>query len=258
MNYINDGLPLLLNSQIIEYDIQSGNTSIMRRYGLLPATQLDEIDRMPKKERNITVGLLQKGNKGLAKALEEGFNKTVLDFLEANGLDIDVDVLAIRKDAVFVINRPVTKTRMDDHVLFRQKGVYHAVLQIGPKLEFYFPQNGPTEVKNFIQAEKDENNALEKLRPGMISFLEEFVTLAEGSNMDRLKIYQWLTEFCTYYKERDLDPEYYREFTREASFRVRYGDEDMFYDYIEPSMIDDLDIYFNYKNIIVPLMSILI
>ena len=32
----------------------------------------------------------------------------------------------------------------------------------------------------------------------------------------------------------------------------------MFYDYIEPSMIDDLDISFNYKNIIVPLMSILI
>ena len=46
------------------------------------------------------------------------------EFLEANGLDIDVDVLAIRKDAVFVINRPVTKTRMDDHVLFETANLF--------------------------------------------------------------------------------------------------------------------------------------
>lgn len=258
MTYVNDGLPFLVNAQITEYDIKSGNTSMMRHYHLRSLEEIEEIEKMPKKQRVVTVGLLQRKDRDFAKRLESSFNQVVQDFLDANELDIDVDVLAIRRDAVFVVNKPVTITQLYPDVLFREKNRYHAALQIGPKLEFYFNQKGEIEIKNFVQAEKDDTGALERLKPGMLSFLQEFVELAEGTNMDRIKIYTWLRDFCTYYKERELDLEYYREFTREANFRVRLGDEDAFYDFIDESMIEDIDITYNYRNIIIPLLQILV
>lgn len=258
MNYVNDGLPFLINSKITEYDIKSGNTSMMKRYQLQPPEVIAEIEKMEKKQRNVTVGLIQKQDRTFAKRLEESFDRTVKEFIEKNGLDIDVDVLAVRKDAVFVVNHPVTITQLDSNVLFREKSQYHAALQIGPRLEFYFTDQNDVEIKNFVTAEKDDNQALEKLKPGMISFLREFVEIAEGTNMNRVKVYQWLRDFCTYYKQRDLDVEYYREFTREALFHIRLGEDDTYYDQIPDTMIEDLDISFNYRNIIIPLLQILI
>lgn len=258
MTYINDGLPFLVNSEIIEYDIKSGNTSMMERYQLQPPEVIDEIDKMEKKQRNVTVGLLQRKDREFAKRLEQCFNTTVKEFIDKNGLDVDVDILAIRKDAVFVVNHPVSITKLDEFVDFRQKSKYHAALQIGPKLEFYFTDDGEVEIKNFVTVEKDENESLKKLQPGMIAFLKEFIQIAEGTNMNRPQLYRWLRDFCTYYKNRELDAEYYREFTREACFRVRLGEDDTFYDHIPDDMIEDLDISFNYKNIIIPLLQILI
>ena len=112
MNYLNDGLPFLVNCSITEYDIKSGNVSVMSEYNLIPKETIDEIARLPKSERVKRVGILQINNKPFAKSLENGFNLAVQEFIKQNGLDIDVDILAVKKDAVFVINKPILKPRL--------------------------------------------------------------------------------------------------------------------------------------------------
>jgi hypothetical protein len=93
----------------------------------------------------------------------------------------------------------------------------------------------------------------------MISFLQEFIELAESSNMNREKIYEWMRDFCTLYRDRALDVEYYREFTRDALFCVREKDgASTMLEGVPDYMIEDLDISYNYMNIIVPLLQILV
>jgi hypothetical protein len=258
MTWTNDGLPLLINSQITEYDIKSGNTSIMHTYHLMPEETIRELEALEKDQRLIRVGLLMRENKEFSKALEASFNDAVNRFIDANDLDRDVDILAIRRDAVFVVNRPIRQTQFGEHLKFRPKNEYHAALQIGPRLEFYFKRNGQIDIKNFVQEDKDFGHALVKLKPGMLSFLQEFVDVAEGSNMDLRKVYAWIKEFAKYYKERELDVEYYREFTREALFRVNGFDGPTMMDIVPDDMIDDVDITFNYRNIIIPLLQIIV
>ena len=258
MMIINDGLPFLVNSLITEYDIKSGNTSIMKHFKLLDSETIAYVDGLPKSQRNVQVGLLQRNNKEFAKQLESGFNEAVEMFIAANELDRDVDILAIRRDAVFVVNKPINVTKIGEFINFVPKNQYHAALQIGPKLEFYFGADGQIDIKNFVQEDKDTENALQKLKPGMISFLEEFVEIAEGCNMHRPTVYQWVRDFCTFYKERMLDIEYYREFTREATFKVVTDDGFTYMDAVPEYMEEDIDISYNYQNIIIPLLQILI
>lgn len=252
MNYLNDALPFLVNCKITEYDIQSGNTSVMRHYKLAPNDVIDKIASLPKEQRVVQVGLLQKNNPEFARSLEAGFSAAVNTFLEQNDLDQDLDVLCIRRDAVFVINKPVPKPLIGKDILFRPKHVYHAAIQI-ERLHFFFERGEPPKVDHFIQASKDTKGVLEKLQRGMTDFLQEFVELCENTNMDRPKIYQYLAKFASLYKERRLDAEYYREFTRDALFRLRTDEGETFLDEIPDYLVEDLDISYNYMHIFIPL-----
>lgn len=258
MNYVNDGLPFLVNCLITEYDIERGNTSVMRHFKLAREDVISQLESLPKKERNVKVGLMQREDKMFAKSLEAGFDTAVKKLVVQNNLDMDIDVLCVRRDAVFVVNKSIQQPRVGDSILFRPKHEYHAALQIGPKMHFFFESGKPVRVDHFIQETKDSDGILDKLRPGMFDFLEEFVQICESTNMNRRRVYEWMANFCNAYKGRALDVEYYREFNREASFRFIDGDMTTLMDYVPDDMINALDISFNYVNIIIPLLQILI
>lgn len=259
MLWINDSQPFLVNAAITEYDIRQGNVSVMKTFQLAPDDTIKELMSLPKDERNVRVGLLMREDKSFSKALEKGFDDVVKQFIENNGLDLEEDVLAIRRDAVFVINRDIPQPNVGEYVTFRPKGVYHSYLQLNTKLEFFFAGDELPEVKGFVQAKNDINNALEKLKPGMFSFLKEFIDVCRMSNMNRRTIYKWLKDFCKYYKEKALDLEYYREFTREALFRIKgLGDDDTMTELVTDDLLDNLDISYNYLHIIIPLLQIII
>lgn len=263
MTWINDALPFLVNSLITEYDIRHGNVSIMRTFHLKPDEQIDAIDAMDKKQRVVTVGYLMKEDKEFSKRLEKGFETAVQWFIDDNGLDPDVDIVAIRRDAIFVINKHVDKTKFGDHIEFVEKNHYHAYLQLSNKLEFFFGDNGVIDIKGFMREDKDETSRVIKLlKPGMLSFLEEFVTIAESSNQSRDQMLKYLADFAAYYKARELDVEYYREFNQQAQIRalVGHGQDSTFDDasLLPDELIGNIDITFNYMNIFVPLCRIVI
>lgn len=263
MMWSNDKLPMLANSLITEYDISMGNVSIMEAYHLAPKEMTDYLRTLPKYDRNVKVGLLQKENKEFAKKLEQGFDNAVKMFVSENHLDPDTDVTDVRRDAVYVVSRPILHTSFADGVIqFRPKSSYHAMIKLMGLSIFYRNRNEGAphiEVDGLISENaKGFEETMRRLEPGPLAFLEEFMDVTEGCNQRRSDMYRWMIKFTELYKEKKLDVEYYREFTKKACFRVTTAEGSYEVDRFEEDMFENLDITYNFRNLIVPILQIIV
>lgn len=261
--YYDNPIRIITNSLITEYDIRKANVSVMEAYGLAPKEVIDNIRSLPRLDRQRAVGLMIRDDKVFADKLEASFDDIIQKFLKENDLDLKADVTDIRRDAVYVIGKVPRVTQFFDGIIeFRPKGEYHAVVKLGPKLGFFFrtKEEPHVEVDGFLRDDLIENQLiLEKLRPGMIAFLEEAVGIIESSHGEKEKIYAYMRDFVHMYKARELDDEYYREFNRDAKFRVFTGETDStLFDSITEDQVHMLDISFNFKNIIIPFLQIIV
>ena len=240
MNYISDR-GVAYNSSIIEYDIRHANINVSKYYNLFADTKyLDVLDALPKKEREVKFGLLLRENPEYSKSLEEAFNNIVKEFMEVNNLDIDNDIISIKKDAVFVINHKV-KTTAFGPVEFVKKNKYHAYINFG-RLEFYIGDE--TDVKGI-----GENYKLHK--DGIIFLIEEVIRYLErGYNVN-----EFLAEVAELYKKRQMDLSVYRQFDSRCKYLCNIDGNSVLMDDISYEMLDECcDISYNYINIIMPLI----
>ena len=246
---------LTYNAEIIEWDIKSGNTSMMEAYNLYPYEKILKINNLPKDKRNRTVGYIMQKDKVFAKNLESSFNITVENFLKCNGLDYDFDVLSIKRDAVFVINHDIKEShfipRIDGSYVinFVPKNYYHGALLL-KDYEFYLRNDDRIDIKGIND---EEYNLHEK---GMLLFIKEvFKRLETRAKID---VHDYMSAFIKAYKHKQLPFEYYREFCPRGGFRVNFGDDIGIFDYLNEEDLIDLDISYNYKNIILPLLENLV
>ncbi len=234
----NRDYPFIVNNNIIEWDIRSANTSLMRYYQLYDDKTIDRIADLPKGKREVAVGKLMRKDKEFAKALESSFNTIVEEFLKSNALTMD-DIVSIKKDAVFVKNHSI-KQSVFGSVEFIPKNQYKHVLLL-PKYEFYLSDT-TTDVKGIDDAK------LELHQDGMIYFVRS--VLYEASNWERMN--QFLKEYLKSYKEKLLDFNAYREFTSDSIFRLYQHGYEVQMDEINEDDMDSLDISYNFMNIILP------
>lgn len=258
MFWKNDLISIAVNAEIVEYDIKHGNTSIMEAFQMVDQELIDHLNSLTKKKRVEAVGVMQGKNPDFAKALEDNFDIAVNEFLEANGLDRETDVVEIARDAVFVLNKPVKQTVFRSSIHFVKKNVYHAMLRLDTGLLFYFDREKGIRILNFMKDSPKKDETIRKLTPGMLSFLNELIEVCEASNMGRVKIYQYLKNFIKLYRGKELDMEYYREFKPDPKFKVIFGDSPMVIDGADEYYYDDLDISYNYLNIIIPVLKVVI
>ena len=236
-----------VNSEIIEYDMKRANTSLMRYYNIYPSAKLDRIDKLPKGQREFTVGMLCRENPDISKKLTESFDTMMKMFLERNDLTED-DLISIKKDAAFVINRKV-KERTFGCVEFAKKNSYCAYLKI-PRYEFYIKKDSTIDVKGI-----GDKDALALHTNGMLQFVNDVIAMYSKNDTESLSKY--LHEFVEVYKKRELPFDYYREFNSQSAFMMYSSDNELTtFDVIDESIIDDIDISFNYMNIILPVIRV--
>ena len=132
-----------LNSSITGFDVKSANTSLVGYYGLASDNIISKLEKLPKEKREVAVGLLCQKDKQLSKNLNDAFDEIVKEFIIVNHLD-DAEILTIKKDAVFVINRDDIKNDFGP-VVFVPKNRYTDFMKIG-NFEFYLNEN-VTDVK---------------------------------------------------------------------------------------------------------------
>ena len=268
INLINIARPFEVSSSIVEWDIKRAGLNLIREHKLLSEDLIEKFSEMPKKESDIAIGKLQIKDKDFSKKLDQAFTDIMKEFLEVNHIDMDFDVTSIKKDACFVINKDVKQAEFGKYIKFIPKNEYHAYVYLVPikigktvtgrPLEIYFHKDDTLDIKGLVGNRQVRETILSLHKDGMVNFLLYTVQLAERSGIDPKTMNSFLHNFVDMYKKRELDFDYYREFSIESKFRYQLYDTETMADMIDASMLNRVNIEYNYINIILPLINLIV
>lgn len=246
--YTNKGINYLKGT-IREYDMKEAGFSIIKNDKLLPQETIDRLSKLAKMDRTIEIGKIMGRDKEFNKALTQGFGKYREMFIKENSID-DASILAIKKDALFIINKAVRRDTFG-HVHFALKNRYTSYMYIN-KTEYYFNSMRKTVDIKGINDEK-----LKKHRKYIIKFIIDMMYAIELGdkyhNITRLK------KFANKYRNYELPIGYYREFNDISRYIIKdieVANSRYAIDHTGDLSIEDLDISYNYMNVIVTIAKI--
>ncbi len=242
-NYRNKDILYLKNVRISEWDIHSAGLAVIKYYKLLPEAEIQNMENMEKHARTVREGNLQRENKELAKKILDGLANVRKAFAVANHIN-ENQILAIKKDALFLINSVIQNPNIKDSFEFREKGKYTSYIVLSGK-EFYLKLDGTVDVKGISDISR------EKQKKYFLKDIANFLKSAERINQDGM--FQMLKSYRTKYLTRQLPIETYRDLNTGCFHVGKY-----MCDSVSDDMINDIDISQNYLNFIVPLISLVL
>lgn len=244
-------------NRIYEYDIRQANITMLSQSGYLPKSEISRLAKMPKLDREKSVGLMIRKDRHIYDIIKSGIEQAKRELFEANGIE-DSDVLSIKNDAVFVLGRKLKHIQFGivEFVLKNEFNVYHHI----NKLEFYY--NTKTDAIA-VKGLSDEVVEHEDHKQGMLMFLSKvFSYLSLGRTSDLKK---YLVKFSTLYKKRELPVYYYREMNGDNLYRlsgdiiVKDDNSSRMYLHLDVAgeeIIDNINITYNYLYYVLPIMRI--
>lgn len=248
--YVNKYITEIVNEDIIEYDMKSAELSMIKQYGALDSDTIILLESLPKLERNIKIGKLKKKNKNLIKDMNEGYKHYRKLFVEHNNLSDD-DIISIKKDAIFTTKR--CKYTDFDLIKFDEKNKYTSYYYFPSisRIELYYNKN-----KLDVKGIRDEN--LQGHKDYMCSFFSRYAYMNEMTS--KTNLIKFINEFSYFYRTRQLDKNYYREFNATSKFRLyeQVGGQDVAVDYVEDIDVEEINILYNFFAYIQPLIERLI
>lgn len=226
-NWLNPSIEYLFNEEIIEYDIKDAGFSLIKQYRLLPPEKIRELEsRTTGVDRHVAVGIMQRDDPEFSNRLGDAFTKIREWFIKANNLS-DGDILSVKKDAIYTIGK--CKHCSLGQVLFREKHQYSSYIRLPDirNLELYFGEEG-IDVKGMGEI------AVNRHRLYLLDFIRKYFIAIENQDAS---IRRKFIAFINNYKFDDLEEEYYVEFN---------------------NMSKDIDKVFNYQNLLIPLLKIVL
>lgn len=205
-------LDYIINSKIIEYDISKANINVLLYKGLISKKEYEYYYNLPKRRREISIGLLQAKDKKYVRAIIDGIREFRHKFFEANYIE-DHNVVSIKNDAIFIANKRITTTKFDN-IEFKPKHIYNSFYKLG-RIEAYYKwdfynKEEILDLKNI----SDQNKALHENY--MIDFLKCIFCSAETESIS--ETISIIKDFYDDYVSLKLEPEYYREFNTESKY----------------------------------------
>ena len=200
-NYLNKKISLINNSTIIEYDLKEAGLNILYSMNIIKDSLYKKIKSMEKKERNIFIGNLLRKNPKWTESLMEGFKEVRKTFFELNKIQ-DNDILSIKKDAIFIIDKYIEYTQINDYLEFRPKGQYTTFLNIGNK-EHFLNLEKKLEVKGYSK------ELIEFQKDYFFKFIERIMNLILANDKDSL--YTELAYFKDDFINFKLSKEFYKD-----------------------------------------------
>ena len=198
------GLNYLFNQYIREYDISKANISVLFSKGIINQelyTNLYNADRMT---RQVYIGMMIKNNKNIQEVLNEGIIEAKQKLFEANGI-YDSDIISIKNDAVFVLNK-IPRVLSFDGVTFVHKNTYTSFMRIG-NLEVYYGADMEKEVID-IKGIKDVD--LELYHIDFLNIIIDYLRYIQKSGPEITLKY--ITSVIHSYLNRELPINTYRRF----------------------------------------------
>lgn len=247
-NYTDFDVESLFSTELIEYDMKAAGYNITKYFKLLPESTFIELDKLPKYQRNVRLGLIQEKDQEYKKALKQGFKDARQLFFEANNLEAN-DILSIKKDAIFTKRK--CKYTEFDNLKFVAKNTYSSYMNI-EKLQLFY--NGKD---IHVKGINDEKVKLHE--QGILQYLKDVFNYNETMNHNF--IIKFIKEFSMEYKSRELPVEFYREFNKRSYYKLNetLNDLDLWISEASEMQLDQekelsINIEYNYEHVIIPTM----
>ena len=254
--YLNKNLSYIKNVSIVEYDIKSAGFSVIKEKKLLPEKVIKKLEGMNKEDRNILIGKYQKNIPTLSKEIVDTLSEVRQAFVQYNNIKPE-EILSIKKDAIFLINKKPTYLKFGENFLFRPKDSFTSYIYLNDLEVFYSSIDKKLVVKNF----KSMRNAVIEYGESAEDFdpnkeplfldIKRFLALSEKSNKDVL--FEALKNYRSLYLNRELPKETYRDV--ESSWYFYKGKQ---FKYCTDEMFAEIDISSNYINYLRPLFEALL
>lgn len=244
--FVNKNYDFIVGANIKEYDMKSGGFNILISYNALSSEMIERLKAMDKVKRNIIIGKMQRENKELTKILNEGFTEYRRRFFEANMIN-DMNILAIRKDAIFTVNAKV-KQKSFENIVFSSKNRYSSYYLLN-NMQFLY-----SKARNIVDIKGIDDEVLKLHENYMISFMKKLFSLNEVSNKAAC---DYLYKFADDYRNRKLKKGFYRELNFDSKFRIQnhyIGGYGVVGEIVKKK---DIDIMYNYNTYIRPLINYL-
>lgn len=244
--YLNKNILYLFNREIYEYDMEEAGFSLIQEFSLLSDKKVSELKKIGKEKRKIKIGLIQKKDEKFKENLKQAFVAAREMFFRENALEAD-RVISIKKDAIFTISR-CEKEKLGKFIRFRKKHEYTSYIYLPQKREksleiYYAPMD--------FSIKGISNEYLQYHEDYMILFLKKYFYFMETG--DKTSILQFMRRFIDKYKNRKLDIGYYRNFNTRSDYSVINEDDVIYMDY---ENLDEIDISYNFFNILLKLLKI--
>lgn len=213
--YLSPVTNYVISSYIREYDIQKANISILHKYGILSLEEYNKYFNMDNLSRNIDMGNLIKYNQEANKILRDGFIQSRRLFFEANDIQ-EHEVLAIKKDAIYIINKIPSYTEFDG-IVFRNKNIYTSFYKL-PRLELYYYLDMINKIEKLdVKGINDE--VLHLHENHFLDFLRYIFETAQTQPIE--EVVKIITNFYNNYINLILDVGFYREFNSMSKFAIK-------------------------------------
>lgn len=213
VNYIS-GLKFLFSNYIREYDLSKANINVFYLKGVIDKNLYNKLMIASREERQITIGLLELEDRKNIKILADGIIEAKKMLFEANDIK-DSDVLTIKNDAVFVINKVLNHTKFGEFLDFKLKNTFTDFIYL-KGIEIYYGYNRVTNTENIQTKGLGKKAYLHK--DFMLDFIVYIMSEIEMGNIE--SAISSFTDFFNDYTTGKLDIGYYREFNSDAMYSI--------------------------------------
>ena len=241
--FINDNINYLFNKEITEYDMSEAGFSLIREFKLLDDKTIKKLSTYSKDKRKIEIGKIQRDNDTFKKMIKESFPLSRRFFFEYNSLEDD-DIISIKKDAI-ITTKHCSHTKIGNYINFRPKHFYTSYIHLNKRLELYYSPED-------FAVKGISDNLLKEHEDYMIKFIKLFFKKMETE--DNSTVIEFTRHFIDKYKNRELDIGYYRNFDNSSKF-ITY-DKDIVYTECWDEFKDEIDISYNFYNILLKIIKI--
>lgn len=206
-----------ISGRITEYDLRAANINCLKHLGLISDNEYNYFLNLPKWNREVEVGHLQRENISIYNAISDEIKRVKYNFLVANHIDPS-SIVRIANDAVY-INSFINLQYLffDDTYEFRIKGQYNVMMRLGKNITLFVRLDD----NNYDVDVKGINDNKLFLHESFLSFLCNIIFNIERVGIkEAIKLYN---DFYEKYVKRELDINYYREFNAASLYRHKSG-----------------------------------